>query len=96
MQVGLVQVLVVVLAFAVSLGAAMEPLADKPKSEPASCNQEKFKSIQDCATCCAIGGHNKFDRQAYLADDRRECRCYNDDKEIKFNQTPGRKPAARN
>lgn len=92
MQVRLVAAFLL-LTFAVGLSLALAASTGQTNSEAAMCSKEKFTSIQDCATCCAIGGHNKFDRQAFLADERRECRCYTDEKELKLNQTPGRRAA---
>lgn len=59
---------------------------DQKETQAASCDQSKFTNIQACATCCAISGFNKMDRQAFLKEDRKDCRCYMDAKEVEKNQ----------
>jgi hypothetical protein len=76
-------VLIVILALVLVLQSIAGAAPAAANQDDNSC-QLKAKEAKDCSLCCAIGGFNKFDSQAFQAG--RGCRCFKDEKEAAINQ----------
>lgn len=77
-------IILVALAFVALLG-----LVAAVAKEDLSCDSQ---TATECLLCCAGRNFNKFDSK--LIESSKKCRCYNDEKELAFNEKHS-KPAAR-